>query len=195
MIRLAPLLGLFATCAAIADAPGAAFDPARHMRVSEVREGMTGYGLSVFKGTKIERFDVKVVSVLRNFNPKYDVVLIDCKGANLEHTGAIAGMSGSPIYLKDDQGRSRMIGAFAYGWPMMKDPLAGVQPIEYMLGIGGGTAGAEATKVGKKARWSIGDAVGELGAVGRASQATRLKGFYGDGAQPKMLALATPLMS
>src|SRR3954454_2388483 len=85
------------------------FDPARHMRVSEVRAGMKGYGLSVFKGTKLERFDVEVLSVLKNFNPKYDVVLITCKGANLEHTGAIAGMSGSPIYLKDESGRERMI--------------------------------------------------------------------------------------
>jgi hypothetical protein len=105
------------------------------MLVSEIKEGMTGYGLSVFKGTRLDRFDVKVLSILRNFNPKYDVVLIECKGANLEHTGAIAGMSGSPIYLKDDQGRDRLIGAFAYGWPMMKDPIAGVQPIEYMLSI------------------------------------------------------------
>src|SRR6266567_3668437 len=109
------------------------FDPARHMRVAEVKEGTTGYGLSVFKGTQVERFDVKVLSVLHNFNPKYDVVLIDCKGANLEHTGAIAGMSGSPIFLKDELGRERMIGAFAYGWPLMKDPVGGVQPIEYML--------------------------------------------------------------
>jgi hypothetical protein len=111
------------------------FDPARHMRVSEVREGMTGYGVSVFKDATLQRFKVKVLSVLHNFNPKYDVVLISCEGANLEHTGSIAGMSGSPIYLTDDQGRSRMIGAFAYGWPLMKDPVAGVQPIEYMLGI------------------------------------------------------------
>jgi hypothetical protein len=44
-------------------------------------------------------------------------------------------MSGSPIFLKDEQGRERMIGAFAYGWPMVKDPVAGVQPIEYMLKI------------------------------------------------------------
>jgi len=109
------------------------FDPARHMHVAEVRPGMKGYGLSVFSGTKIERFDVEVLSVLRNFNPKCDVVLITCHGANLEHTGSIAGMSGSPIYLKDDSGRFRMIGAFAYGWPLAKDPIAGVQPIEYML--------------------------------------------------------------
>jgi hypothetical protein len=46
-------------------APASPFDPQRHMRVSEVREGMTGYGLSVFKGTKIERFEVKVLSVLK----------------------------------------------------------------------------------------------------------------------------------
>src|SRR5687768_11821666 len=72
------------------------FDPSRHMRVSEVRPGMKGYGLSVFMGTKIERFEVEVVSVLHNFNPKYDVVLIKCRGANLELTGAVAGRSGPP---------------------------------------------------------------------------------------------------
>ncbi|HEY7090034.1 MAG TPA: hypothetical protein VH518_18190 [Tepidisphaeraceae bacterium] len=116
--------------------PKPLFDPARHMRVSEVHPGMKGYGLSVFSGTKIDRFDVEVISVLHNFNPKYDVVLIKCHGADLEHTGSIAGMSGSPIYLTDDQGRDRLIGAFAYGWPLLKDPLAGVQPIEYMLEVG-----------------------------------------------------------
>ncbi|MGH7177032.1 MAG: hypothetical protein ACREJC_06620, partial [Tepidisphaeraceae bacterium] len=146
------------------------FDPSRHMRVSEVREGMTGYGLSVFKGTKIERFNVEVVSVLRNFNPKYDVVLIKCSGANLEHTGSVSGMSGSPIFLKDNQGRERMIGAFAYGWPLMKDPLAGVQPIEYMLALpdpkpneaaNARTAirSAAGDAAQKRARWSLSDCV------------------------------------
>jgi hypothetical protein len=185
--------------------PPSLFDPARHMRVGEVREGMTGYGLSVFKGTKIDRFDVKVLSVLKNFNPKYDVVLIECHGANLEHTGAIAGMSGSPIYLKDDQGRERLIGAFAYGWPMMKDPVAGVQPIEYMLDIkegkeaGGATTLKPAGEVGvrKKVTWSLEDARRELRAsiAGRASQATRLNGLAGDGGAPKLTPLATPLMT
>ncbi|HEV8604338.1 MAG TPA: hypothetical protein VGQ99_03170 [Tepidisphaeraceae bacterium] len=109
------------------------FDPARHMRVSEIRPGMKGYGLSVFRGTKIERFDVEVISILRNFNPKLHVILVRLKGQNLEHTGGVAGMSGSPIFLKDEEGRERLAGAFAYGWPMGKDPVGGVQPIEYML--------------------------------------------------------------
>jgi hypothetical protein len=129
------LLTLLAPTFARADenARTSLFDPARHMRVAEIKPGMKGYGLSVFKGTKIDRFDVEVLSILVNFNPKHDVILVRCSGANLEHTGSIQGMSGSPIYLDDGTGKHRMIGAFAYGWPLMKDPVGGVQPIEYML--------------------------------------------------------------
>ncbi|HEX3356957.1 MAG TPA: hypothetical protein VHS31_08300 [Tepidisphaeraceae bacterium] len=170
LIHLALLLVLVAS-PALADTPASLFDPARHMHVSEVKPGMKGYGLSVFKGTKIERFDVEVISVLKDFNPRYDVVLINCHGQNLDHTGAIAGMSGSPVFLRDDQGRDRMIGAFAYGFPMAKDAIAGVQPIEYMLNlpttrpsptISAGTATAD-VKSGpnaeKKLAWSLRDAV------------------------------------
>src|SRR6476646_781172 len=171
------LLLLIAACGlatpARADAPKSLFDPARHMRIAEVHPGMTGYGLSVFKGAKIERFDVEVVSVLKNFNPKYDVILIRCHGHDLEHTGAVAGMSGSPIFLKDDAGRERMVGAFADGFPMAKDPIAGVQPIEYMLrlkpnppatqeSITGGGSGeqpvrASAGRADRKLHWSLRD--------------------------------------
>jgi hypothetical protein len=113
--------------------PATLFDPARDIHVSEVKPGMKGYGLSVFSGTKIEKFDVVVVNVVKNFNPKYDVILIRCPQEFLKNTGPIEGMSGSPIFLYDDSGRARMAGAFAYGWPFSKDCLAGVQPIEYML--------------------------------------------------------------
>jgi hypothetical protein len=180
-VRLAaiiPLLALGFCRFAWAEAPVAApsqtpapplFDPARHMRISEVHPGMTGYGLTVFSGSKIERFDVEVLSILREFNPQDDVVLIRCKGEFLEHAGSIAGMSGSPVYLRDPQGRDRMIGAFAYGWPLAKDPVAGVQPIEYMLALpgakiapttavsSGGTAGAsaDASPAAGRATWSM----------------------------------------
>ena len=188
LITMAVAGALLLGCSAVlqADAPAPAprgreaqrelFDPARHMRVAEVRPGMKGYGLSVFAGTKIERFEVEVISILRNFSPKQDVVLIRASGCNLEHTGAIAGMSGSPIYLKDDSGKFRMIGAFAFGWPMMKDPLAGVQPIEYMLSIplyedadakargldvadAAPGAGSGTSTPGTLAQWSVADAM------------------------------------
>ncbi|HVT87630.1 MAG TPA: hypothetical protein VHD56_02155 [Tepidisphaeraceae bacterium] len=138
-VRLSIILVLFSlSCAARGQstAPASPFDPARHMKVAEVRPGMKGYGLSVFSGSRIDRFEVEVISILRNFNPKSDVILVRCSGANLEHTGAIAGMSGSPVYLTDEQGRSRLAGAFAFGWSLTKDPLGGLQPIEYMLDTG-----------------------------------------------------------
>ncbi len=116
-------------------APKSLFDPAKYMRVADVRPGMKGYGLSVFKGTKIEKFDVEVVDVVKDFNPKYDAILIRCPQKFLKETGPIAGMSGSPIYLYDKTGNAKMAGAFAYGWPFSKDCLAGVQPIEYMLAL------------------------------------------------------------
>ncbi|MDB5328193.1 MAG: SpoIVB peptidase [Phycisphaerales bacterium] len=113
-----------------------AFDPARHMHTAEVVPGMKGYGLSVFHGTKIERFNVEVISVMRNqVGPEHNIVLIRCSGQGLEHSGAIEGMSGSPIYLTDSAGKDRMIGAFALGWENSKDPIAGVRPIEEMLSV------------------------------------------------------------
>lgn len=201
-------------------ASGSLFNPAVHMRVAEVRPGMQGYGLTVFSGTKIEKFDIEVLSVLKNFNPKSDVVLIRCKGDYLKHTGSIAGMSGSPIYLKDDQGQYRMIGAFAYGWPLTKDPVAGVQPIEYMLKLPVGRiigASASADPATQPSHGGSGDPVRADGHTGfswsmsdaglvpfwsvptRQALVQRATGLgaasrLGDGT-PQLEPLATPLMA
>jgi hypothetical protein len=189
------------------------FDPSRHMRVSEVRPGMKGYGLTVFSGTKIERFDVEVVSVLKNFNPKTDVVLIKFSGHGLENATAVAGMSGSPIFLQDGAGKYRMIGAFAYGWTMQKDPIAGVQPIEYMLKLpaAGEPVGPAAPTQGKMAggaagaggaKWSLADCVA-LPGMEHAPATYPLSGWGKSDANPAfctgvgggggMIPLATPL--
>ncbi len=107
---------------------GAAPRTVRTMPVGEVRAGMRGYGLTVFQGTQPERFDVEVIGVLNNFRPDQDLVLIRTPHPLLDHAGSVAGMSGSPIFLDD-----RMVGAYAYGWPFGKDPIAGVTPIANML--------------------------------------------------------------
>jgi hypothetical protein len=200
------------------------FDSARHMRVAEVKPGMKGYGLSVFRGTKIEKFDVEVISILKNFNPKFDVVLIKFSGQNLERIGPIAGMSGSPIFLKDESGRERMIGAFAYGWPFQKESIAGVQPIEYMLGLpqaskeapitggseddGGTSASTDAAGVPKargRITWDLRNVLAQPEFAGLDSPLTPKKLAVeqnpraltggGDVDSNRMQPLATPLMS
>lgn len=98
------------------------------MSVAEIKPGMRGYGLSVFRGETPERFDIEVIDVLSNFRPDQDLVLIKTPHPLLDHAGSVAGMSGSPIYIQD-----RLIGAYAYGWAFGKDPIAGVTPIATML--------------------------------------------------------------
>ncbi|MBX3226146.1 MAG: hypothetical protein KIT84_28765 [Labilithrix sp.] len=102
----------------------------RTIGVDEIKDGMKGYGLTVFKGTEPERFDVEVVGVLRNFRPSQALILVNTKHPRLAITKNVRGMSGSPIYL--DNGR--LAGAYAYSWSSFQvEPIAGVTPIEPML--------------------------------------------------------------
>ena len=98
------------------------------LRPEQLTPGMKGYGLSVFKGTKPERFEVEIIGVLHNALPKQDMILIRLSGADLEKHKVIAGMSGSPVYID-----GKLIGALAYGWTFENDPLAGVTPIHNMM--------------------------------------------------------------
>ncbi|MGZ3427343.1 MAG: SpoIVB peptidase S55 domain-containing protein, partial [Polyangia bacterium] len=93
--------------------------PPKHvsiMPISEIRAGMKGYGLTVFQGLKPERFDIRVISVLHNFLPKQDIILVQSDDPRLIHSGIVAGMSGSPIYIE-----GRLAGALSYGWHFAKD--------------------------------------------------------------------------
>jgi hypothetical protein len=91
--------------------------------VDEISAGMKGHGLTVFSGAEVERFDVEVISVLSDFLPDQDLILARCSHTVLSHTGVIAGMSGSPVYLD-----GRLAGAVAYAWRFSKDPIAGITP-------------------------------------------------------------------
>src|SRR5262249_47104050 len=65
--------------------------------------------------------------VLKNTSPGRDMVLCRLSGLNLEHTGVIAGMSGSPVYID-----GKLLGAVAYAWAFGKEPIAGVTPFSQM---------------------------------------------------------------
>jgi hypothetical protein len=108
--------------------------PAKYLAVKDIKRGMKGYGLSVFQGTKPERFEVEVLGVLKNAFPKQDIVLARMSGAGLEKTGIIAGMSGSPIYLRVGN-EDKLAGAVAYGWMFPKEPVCGFTPFENMHAV------------------------------------------------------------
>ncbi len=95
--------------------------------VKDIRPGMTGYGLTVFSGTKPERFPVRVVGVLPKHTSLMDIILVESDDPRLKHSGIVAGMSGSPIYFD-----GKLAGALSLGWAFSKDALGGVTPIGYM---------------------------------------------------------------
>src|SRR5689334_11560921 len=112
----------------LASAPALAEPPLGTISVKDVKPGMAGYGLTVFEGTKPERFNVRVIGVLHKFVPMEDIILINSDDPRLKYSGGVAGMSGSPIFIE-----GKLAGAFAYGFQFAKDPVAGVTPIEYMI--------------------------------------------------------------
>jgi len=89
---------------------------------------MEGYGITAIDQNSILKFKVKILGILHNALVKQDLIIVKCYHPVLEKTGIIAGMSGSPVYIKD-----RLIGAIAYGWSFSKEPIAGVTPIKDML--------------------------------------------------------------
>ena len=101
------------------------------MEPSELRRGMSGFGLTTFQGTQIDTFQVEILGVLKGYlGPRMDMILARFSGGPLEHTGLIRGMSGSPVYID-----GRLIGAIAYGWSFSKDPIGGITPIAHMLDV------------------------------------------------------------
>jgi hypothetical protein len=111
----------------------AEMDKTRYIGIDEVKPGMEAYCLTVFEGTKVEKFPLEVVSVVRNISPKRDAILVRGTDERFKHVGPVAGCSGSPVFIN-----GRMAGALAFGWSFSKDPLYGVTPIAEMLDVGKG---------------------------------------------------------
>jgi SpoIVB peptidase S55 len=98
--------------------------------LNEVKPGMLGYAYTIFSGDQIEKFDLEVIGVMPNFlGPRQSIILVQLKGPKVEHTGVVAGMSGSPVYLE-----GKLAGALSLKLGVFtKEPIAGVTPIEDVL--------------------------------------------------------------
>jgi SpoIVB peptidase S55 len=115
---------------ALAVFAASAVQAAERMPLSDIQKGMKGYGLTVFEGTKIEKFDVEIIGVMHNIGPGQNLILAQVDSPVVKRAGVIAGMSGSPVFID-----GKVIGALAYAWQFAKEPVAGITPIEEMLKI------------------------------------------------------------
>jgi hypothetical protein len=128
LLRVALALLTFTTAAALSPALSAQSNEI--LPLSQVRPGMQGYAYTIFAGDQIEKFDLEVIGVMPNFlGPQQSIILVQLKGEKVEHTGVVAGMSGSPVYLdgKLAGALSLKLGVFT------KEAIGGVTPIEDVL--------------------------------------------------------------
>jgi hypothetical protein len=99
--------------------------------LAEVKAGMRGAGRTVFAGDRIEEFPVEILGVLENSAPGQSLILARLGGTEIERTGVMQGMSGSPVYVG-----GKLVGAIAMAFPFSKEPVTGIRPIEEMLRAG-----------------------------------------------------------
>lgn len=98
--------------------------------LAQVKPGMKGYGLTVVRGTTIERFDIEVLGTLKG-GPASDLILFRGGGPVIRAAGGTAsGMSGSPLFIN-----GRIIGGLSYGYHFAGPDadLSLATPIEEML--------------------------------------------------------------
>jgi len=110
--------------------------------LSEIHAGMQGYAYTIFSGDQIEKFDLEVLGIMPNFlGPKQSIILVQLKGPKVEHTGVVAGMSGSPVYFN-----GKLAGALSLKLGVFtKEPIAGITPIEDIIQPPAKNAAAHAT--------------------------------------------------
>jgi hypothetical protein len=98
--------------------------------LSDVRPGMQGYAYTIFAGDQVEKFDLVVIGIMPNFlGPRQTIILVQLKGPKVEHTGVVAGMSGSPVYFE-----GKLAGALSLKLGVFtKEPIGGVTPIEDII--------------------------------------------------------------
>jgi hypothetical protein len=91
---------LCALCFSLAPSALAQPQNAPLITIDELQPGMKGEVWTVFKGHEPEAFGVQVTGILRNaLGPGKSMILCELTDARVQSMGAVAGMSGSPLYI------------------------------------------------------------------------------------------------
>ncbi len=126
------LSAAFAALILLFSIPLRAGDQPEIFPLDQVKAGMKGVVYTIFTGDQIEKVDLEVLGVLHNaLGPKQDVIIVQLLGEKVEHTGVVAGMSGSPVYID-----GKLVGALSLKLGSFnKDAIGGVTPIVNMLDV------------------------------------------------------------
>lgn len=120
--------------ASLALAAGLSAQPAEApvMPLDELRAGMVGEVWTVFQGHTPEAFSVEVTGIVRNaLGPGKSLILCRLTDPRVQSMGAVAGMSGSPLYID-----GQLAGALSYQVQRFETVrYAGFTPVEDLLEV------------------------------------------------------------
>ena len=122
---------LFATAAALAEPvpPTGEVFP-----IEKIRPGLKGKVYTVMQGTEVVTLDAEIYGVLRDFiGPKIHLIIGKLVDERTKLTGAVHGMSGSPLYIE-----GKITGALSYRLTQFeKEGWCGFTPIADMIAADG----------------------------------------------------------
>jgi hypothetical protein len=99
---------------------------AEDFKLLDVKPGLEGIAVTAGTGNVLQRFDVRVVEIVRDGDLPF--VLMRASGKFLDEVGGVGqGFSGSPVYVNN-----KLLGAISGGFPNGDHRLVLVTPIEVM---------------------------------------------------------------
>lgn len=105
-MRFPPLLVLLAATRLAAAQP----TTSSIIPLEDLKPGQRGEVWTVFQGTEPEPFSVEVTGIVRNaLGPGKSLILCQLTDSRVQNMGAVAGMSGSPLYIE-----GKLAGALSY---------------------------------------------------------------------------------
>jgi hypothetical protein len=111
------------------------------LRLEDLQPGQQGEVWTVFRGQQPEPFGVRVAGILRNaLGPGKSMILCELTDPRVQSMGAVAGMSGSPLYIE-----GKLAGVLAYQIQRFETVrYAGFTPIHDMMEVSTLPAGRDA---------------------------------------------------
>lgn len=97
--------------------------------LSDVKSGQRGIGVTRWNNNTLKEFSFEVIGVFKS-SPKSGVIIARIDDEEIRSTGVVAGMSGSPVYIDN-----KLVGAVAFTWTFLKEPIVGITPIEDMISL------------------------------------------------------------
>jgi hypothetical protein len=100
--------------------------------LEDVKPGMKATGRTIFQGSQTEEFEVEILGTFPSIvgHPSRSVIIMRLKSPQTDRTGVFAGMSGSPVFIN-----GKLLGAIAYAFPLSKEPIGAITPIQDMVSI------------------------------------------------------------